>query len=133
MILITGAGIAGLKVGLTLHQLGLLFRVLDRVSEQKPTGVGINQQPNAVHKLFDLGLDAALDRIGLRTRQHGFCTKTLRPIRFVPAMTWETAPTGKRGRQPYYSDAAVQTCLTMKVLFGMALRQIEPWTRHWSR
>ena len=46
-------------------------------------------------------------------------------------MTWAAAPTGKRGRQPDYSDAAVQTCLTMKVLFGMALRQIEPWCRHW--
>ncbi len=32
-------------------------------------------------------------------------------------------PTVKRGRQPDYSDAAIQTCLTMKVLFGMALRQ----------
>ncbi len=39
------------------------------------------------------------------------------------AMAWEAAPTGKRGRQPSYSDAAIQTCLTMKVLFGMALRQ----------
>ena len=38
-------------------------------------------------------------------------------------MTWEAAPTGKRGRQADYSDAAIQTCLTMKVLFGMALRQ----------
>ena len=38
-------------------------------------------------------------------------------------MTWEAASTGKRGRQPDYSDAAIQTCLTMKVLFGMALRQ----------
>lgn len=38
-------------------------------------------------------------------------------------MTWDAAPTGKRGRQPDYSDAAIQTCLTMKVLFGMALRQ----------
>ena len=44
-------------------------------------------------------------------------------IWFDPAMTWEAAPTGKRGRQPSYSDAAIQTCLTMKVLFGMALRQ----------
>ncbi len=44
-------------------------------------------------------------------------------IWFDPAMTWEAAPTGKRGRQPVYTDAAVQTCLTMKVLFGMALRQ----------
>jgi hypothetical protein len=44
-------------------------------------------------------------------------------IWFDPAMTWKAAPTGKRGRQPDYSDAAFQTCLTMKVLFGMALRQ----------
>ena len=38
-------------------------------------------------------------------------------------MIWLAKPTGKRGRQPVYSDAAVQTCLTIKVLFGMALRQ----------
>jgi hypothetical protein len=44
-------------------------------------------------------------------------------IWFDPAMNWEAAPTGKRGRQPDYSDAAIQTCLMMKVLFGMALRQ----------
>ena len=44
-------------------------------------------------------------------------------IWFDPEMTWEARPTGKRGRQPDYSDAAIQTCLTMKVLFGMALRQ----------
>ena len=44
-------------------------------------------------------------------------------IWFDPAMTWEAPPTGKRGRQPDYSDTAIQTCLTIKVLFGMALRQ----------
>ena len=58
-------------------------------------------------------------------------------IWFDPAMTWDAAPTGKRGRQPDYSGEedqktvwrtvfpknAIQTCLTMKVLFGMALRQ----------
>jgi hypothetical protein len=44
-------------------------------------------------------------------------------IWFDPEMSWEAAPTGKRGRQQTYSDAAIQTCLTMKVLFGMALRQ----------
>jgi len=38
-------------------------------------------------------------------------------------MTSAAKPAGKRGRQPVYSDAAIQTCLTMKVLFGMALRQ----------
>ena len=44
-------------------------------------------------------------------------------IWFDPAMTWDAAPTGRRGRQQTFSDAAIQTCLTMKVLFGMALRQ----------
>tara|TARA_R110002096_G_C14547673_1_gene718977 strand:- start:454 stop:1284 length:831 start_codon:yes stop_codon:yes gene_type:complete len=38
-------------------------------------------------------------------------------------MRWDAVPTGRRGRQQTYSDAAIQTCLTMKVLFGMALRQ----------
>ena len=42
---------------------------------------------------------------------------------FDPEMIWMPPPTGKRGRQPSFSDAAIQTCLTMKVLFGMPLRQ----------
>ena len=44
-------------------------------------------------------------------------------IWFDPEMSWEATPSGKRGRQQAYSDTAIQTCLTMKVLFGMALRQ----------
>lgn len=44
-------------------------------------------------------------------------------IWFDPEMRWEAKPSGKRGRQQSYSDTAIQTCLTMKVLFGMALRQ----------
>ncbi|WP_371742135.1 transposase [Citreicella sp. C3M06] len=44
-------------------------------------------------------------------------------IWFDPDMAWAPTPTGKRGRQPQYSDVAIQTCLTREVLFGMALRQ----------
>ena len=44
-------------------------------------------------------------------------------IWFDPDMVWKPPPTRKRGRQPSFSDAAIQTCLTMKVLFGMPLRQ----------
>ena len=40
-----------------------------------------------------------------------------------PQMQWEATPSGRRGRRQVFSDAAIQTCLTMKVLFGMALRQ----------
>ena len=44
-------------------------------------------------------------------------------IWFDPEMSWDATPTGRRGRQQTYSDAAIQTCLSMKVLFGMPLRQ----------
>ncbi len=44
-------------------------------------------------------------------------------IWFDPEMTWRPPPTGRRGRQPSFSDAAIQTCLTVKVLFGLPLRQ----------
>lgn len=44
-------------------------------------------------------------------------------IWFDPEMSWEAAPTGRRGRQQTYSDAAIQTCLSMQVLRGVALRQ----------
>lgn len=38
-------------------------------------------------------------------------------------MVWDAAPSGRRGRQQAYSDAAIQACLTLKVLFGLPLRQ----------
>ncbi|SNR87548.1 Transposase DDE domain-containing protein [Puniceibacterium sediminis] len=44
-------------------------------------------------------------------------------IWFDPKMTWEAKLTGKGGRQPTFSDAAIQTCLTMKVLFGMPVTE----------
>ena len=42
---------------------------------------------------------------------------------FDPEMNWGANPSGKRGRSRTFRDAAIQTCLTMTVLFGMALRQ----------
>ncbi|MBL8334424.1 MAG: flavin-dependent oxidoreductase, partial [Rubrivivax sp.] len=58
---------------LTLHQIGVPCVVLEAVSDLQPLGVGINLQPNAVRELFDLGFDeAALDRIGIATREFAF-------------------------------------------------------------
>jgi hypothetical protein len=38
-------------------------------------------------------------------------------------MVWTPPSSDRRGRQQQFSDAAIQTCLTLKVLFGMPLRQ----------
>lgn len=65
-VIIAGGGIAGLTLGLTLHQIGVPFTVFEAAREMKPLGVGINLQPNAVRELFDLGITAdELDKVGL--------------------------------------------------------------------
>ena len=50
-IIIAGAGIAGLSLALTLHQIGVPCQVFEAVGELRPLGVGINLQPNAVREL----------------------------------------------------------------------------------
>jgi len=75
-ILIAGAGIAGLTLGLTLHQIGIPFRILERVKQMQPLGVGINLQPTAVRELTALGLAPMLDDIGVATQTYGFYTRT---------------------------------------------------------
>ena len=51
-------------------------------------------------------------------RQRGSLT-----VWFDPSMHWEAIPSGRRGRQQAYSDAAIQACLTLKALLGLPLRQ----------
>ena len=79
---------------------------------------GIRDGFLAPYKVIKVHIDRDVQGYNEALKRRGSLT-----IWFDPAMAWEAAPTGKRGRQPDYSDAAIQICLTMKVLFGMALRQ----------
>lgn len=40
-----------------------------------------------------------------------------------PKTNWLAKADGRRGRPPTFTDAAVQVCLRLKVLFGLTLRQ----------
>ena len=73
-VLIAGAGIAGLTLGLSLHQVGIPFHIYEAVEDIHPLGVGINLQSMAARELFELGLEGALDKVGLRTREVGYFT-----------------------------------------------------------
>lgn len=87
-ILIAGGGIAGLSLGLTLHEIGVPFRIFEATREIRPMGVGINLQPNAVRELLDLGLEDVLDKVGIKTRQYGFYSKLGKTIWEEPRGTW---------------------------------------------
>jgi 2-polyprenyl-6-methoxyphenol hydroxylase-like FAD-dependent oxidoreductase len=69
-VLIAGAGIGGLSLALTLHEIGVACLVLESVGTLKPLGVGINLQPNAVRELYEMGIGPEhLDNIGVRTQE----------------------------------------------------------------
>ncbi len=69
-VLVAGAGIGGLALALTLHEIGVPCLVLESVAALKPLGVGINVQPNAVRELHAMGFrNEDLDAIGVQTQE----------------------------------------------------------------
>ncbi|VWX58823.1 5-methylphenazine-1-carboxylate 1-monooxygenase [Burkholderiales bacterium 8X] len=73
-VIVLGAGIGGLTLALSLHQAGIPCRVYEAVPELKPLGVGINLLPHAARELCELGLQPALDKVGVRTKEAVFFT-----------------------------------------------------------
>jgi 2-polyprenyl-6-methoxyphenol hydroxylase-like FAD-dependent oxidoreductase len=71
-VLIIGAGIGGLTLALMLHGHGIACRIFESASELKPIGVGINVLPHASRELVALGLEEALTRVSVITREHAF-------------------------------------------------------------
>ncbi len=74
-VLICGAGIGGLSLGLSLQQLKIPFQIFESSVSIEPLGVGVNLQPNAVRELFALGLNDPLKGIGVQTEEFGLFSK----------------------------------------------------------
>ncbi len=88
-VLVAGGGIGGLAVGLTLHQIGVPFTVLEGAPELAPLGVGINLQPNAVRELGDLGIGPdLLDTIGVRAREWALVGRNGHEVYSEPRGEW---------------------------------------------
>ena len=68
-VIVAGGGIAGMAMALTCHQLDIPVVVHESVARLEPLGVGINLQPNAVRELYDLGLQEALEEIGVQAKE----------------------------------------------------------------
>ncbi len=79
-IIIAGAGIGGLTLALSLHQIGIQAAVFESVAEIKPLGVGINLLPHAVRELCELGLEDRLADIAIPTQALAYYSRHGREI-----------------------------------------------------
>jgi 2-polyprenyl-6-methoxyphenol hydroxylase-like FAD-dependent oxidoreductase len=71
-IIIVGAGIGGLTLGLALHAAGIPCRIFESTAEIRAVGVGVNLLPHATKELAALGLEAELARAATSTQDATF-------------------------------------------------------------
>jgi 5-methylphenazine-1-carboxylate 1-monooxygenase len=71
-VIIVGAGIGGLALGLALQQAKIPCRIFESVPEIRAVGVGINLLPHATRELAALGLEDALARVAIQTTDATF-------------------------------------------------------------
>jgi 2-polyprenyl-6-methoxyphenol hydroxylase-like FAD-dependent oxidoreductase len=71
-ILIIGGGIGGLTLALMLHRSGIACRIYEAAPEIREVGVGINVLPHATLQLAGLGLEEALAKVAVTTREACF-------------------------------------------------------------
>ena len=116
-VIVLGAGIGGLTLALSLHQAGIACRVYEAVPELKPLGVGINLLPHAARELSELGLLAALDAVGVRTKESVFfnahgqlvfreAAGTRRGLRLAPVLDPPRRPACRAARRRRASASA---------------------------
>jgi 2-polyprenyl-6-methoxyphenol hydroxylase-like FAD-dependent oxidoreductase len=71
-VIIVGAGVGGLTLGLALHQAGIACRIYESVPHIRAIGVGINLLPHATKELAALGLEDALAKVAIQTTDATF-------------------------------------------------------------
>ena len=84
-VLIIGAGIGGLTLGLMLQRAGIACRVFEAAPELKAVGVGINILPHASRELCALGFEEALAKVAVTTREYCFYNRFGQYIYSEPA------------------------------------------------
>ena len=71
-VIIVGAGIGGLTLGLALHEAGIPCRIFESAAEIRTVGVGINLLPHATKELAGLGLEQELAKVAIATTDATF-------------------------------------------------------------
>lgn len=83
-VLIVGAGVGGLTLALSLHQVGISCRVFESADKLVELGVGINLLPHAMREMTELGVLDRLVARGVETRELCFYNRFGQHIRTEP-------------------------------------------------
>ncbi len=122
-VLIVGAGIGGLTLGLMLQRAGIPCRIFEAAPEIKPLGVGINVLPHASQELCGLGLEPALTSVSMLTRESVFFTRFGQFIYREPAgryagYEWPQFSIHRGDLQQVLLDAFIQRAGAERLLTG---------------
>src|SRR6202042_1752196 len=96
-VIIVGAGIGGLTLGLALHAAKIPCRIFESTAEIKAVGVGINLLPHATKELAALGLEPDLAKVAIATKDATFFN------RFGQLIYQEPLGTAAGYEQPQFS------------------------------
>jgi len=102
-VIVVGAGIGGLTLGIALHQAGIPCRIFESAAE--PRAVGINLLPHATRELAALGLEPALERVAIKTKDIAYFNRST-------GSRW-VAPRGPRIRSSRFIAAICNSCCVM--------------------
>lgn len=120
-IAVVGGGIAGLSFALHLHQRGLVCDVFESVPEVRELGVGITLLPHAMRELAALGLQPALEAVGIENLESVFFNRFGQFIYREP-----------RGRHAGYAvpEVGIHRGKLHRILFDAAVQRLGPERIH---
>lgn len=87
-VMIVGGGVGGLTLALALHEHNIPCRVFETVPQMKALGVGINLLPHSTKEFARLGLEEALTKVAVTTRENCFFNRFGQLIYREPLGRW---------------------------------------------
>ena len=129
-IVIAGAGIGGLTAAMCLKRAGFDIEIFEAVGELRPLGVGINIQAGAVRVLSGLGLEPALAKSGIETRELRYANRHGQTIWADPrgrhaGLPWPQFSIHRGELQMILFDAARTMLGDERIKFGRRLARFE--------
>ncbi|MCB1499401.1 MAG: flavin-dependent oxidoreductase [Bauldia sp.] len=129
-ILIIGAGIGGLSLGLMAHRRGIPVRIFEAAPEIRPIGVGISILPHASKELTELGLQADLERVAVVARESCFFNRFgqfvyKEPVGTFAGYPWPQFQIHRGDLQQVLYDAFVAEAGAERVITGYRCTSIE--------